>query len=357
MSHVWTLPPLWVRRVLLAPLIVLLAFALMPVALWLAIFATGVVAWAFPGRLRIFRVIFMMGLYLLWDAMALVWMFVLWVISGFGWAIHRDWFQRRHFKLMGAMLGSLFWAARWLLRLDVVVDDSELSPAGPTLPTIVVSRHGGPADSFIIVNTLLNRFDREPAIVMKDTLQWDPAIDVLLNRVPTSFVTTGRRRKGPGGAAAIGHLAAGLKNNDTLLIFPEGGNVTPRRRSRRIDQLRAKGQDALAQRSEAMENVMAPHAGGLLTAMARAPQARVVMMAHTGLDQLETVGDIWQSLPVDKRITLKMWTVPAETIPDGTDEREGWLFDWWEAIDDWIAENRPGTEGPQEKSALTDSPE
>ena len=41
----------------------------------------------------------------------------------------------------------------------------------------------------------INRFNREPAIVLKDTLQWDPAIDVLLNRVPTRFVTTGRRRK------------------------------------------------------------------------------------------------------------------------------------------------------------------
>jgi len=345
MSRVWTLPPLWVRRVVLAPLIVVLAFVWMPIALWLGIFAAGVVAWAFPGKLRIFRVIFMVGLYLLWDAVALVWMFVLWVISGFGWAIHRDWFQRRHFKLMGAMLRSLFWASRWLLRLDVVIDDSELSPAGPTLPTVVVSRHGGPADSFIIVNTLLNRFDREPAIVMKDTLQWDPAIDVLLNRVPTSFVTTGRRRKGPGGAAAIGHLAAGLKGNDTLLIFPEGGNVTERRRTRRIEQLRAKGQEELAARSEAMEHVMAPHAGGLLTAMDRAPGARIVMMGHTGLDQLETVGDIWQALPVDKRITLKMWTVPPEQIPAADDQREVWLFDWWERIDRWIDANRAAAPG------------
>ncbi|MGC4175882.1 1-acyl-sn-glycerol-3-phosphate acyltransferase [Demequina sp.] len=340
MSRVWSLPPLWVRRVVLAPLIVLLAFVWMPVALWLGIVAAGVVAWALPGKLRILRVVFMVGLYLLWDALALVWMFILWVASGFGWAIHRDWFQRRHFRLMAAMLGSLFWAAKWLLRLEIVVDDADLQPAGPTVPTIVVSRHGGPADSFIIVNTLINRFNREPAIVMKDTLQWDPAIDVLLNRVPTRFVTTGRRRKGPGGALAIGELAAGLKDNDTLLIFPEGGNVTPRRRARRIEQLRAKGQADLAARSEAMQHVMAPHAGGLLAAIENAPQARIVMMGHTGLDQLETVGDIWQALPVDKRITLKMWTVPADEVPATLEEREVWLFDWWERIDRWIGENR-----------------
>ena len=72
MSHVWTLPPLWVRRVVLAPLLVVLAFVWMPIALWLGIFAAGVVAWAFPGKLRVFRVVFMVGLYLLWDAVALV---------------------------------------------------------------------------------------------------------------------------------------------------------------------------------------------------------------------------------------------------------------------------------------------
>jgi 1-acyl-sn-glycerol-3-phosphate acyltransferase len=161
----------------------------------------------------------------------------------------------------------------------------------------------------------------------------------------------------------VGSLAAGLKGNDTLLIFPEGGNVTERRRSRRIEQLRARGQEELAKRSEAMEHVMAPHAGGLLAAMDRSPDARIVMMAHTGLDQLETVGDIWESLPVDKRITLKMWTVPADQIPAGIEEREAWLFDWWEKIDRWIDANRPlapkpdAASGTQENSALTDSPE
>ncbi len=175
----------------------------------------------------------MMGLYLLWDALALVVMFVLWVISGFGFAIRKPFFVRAHYRLARMMLGTLFTAARWVLRLKVVIQLDEAEGVTTGHPMIVVSRHAGPADSFIIVHALLSRFGREPAIVLKDTLQWDPAVDVLLNRVPSRFVTPTRQRKqgGAGGAVAIGELAKGLDENDALLIFPEGANATPRRRA------------------------------------------------------------------------------------------------------------------------------
>ena len=363
----WRLPPAWVRRVLFAPLLVAIAFVWLPFAVWGAVIIAGVVAWALPGRLRVLRVVFMMGLYLLWDAAALVVMFALWIASGFGYAMKRPRFQRAHYRLAAAMLGSLFWAARWLLRLEIEVDDHEANLHAHGEPSIVASRHAGPADSFIIVNTLLNRYNRAPAIVLKDTLQWDPAVDVLLNRLPTRFVSTSRKGKGPaGGAAAIGELAAGLEGDAALLIFPEGGNATPRRRTRRIAQLRKAGHAELADRAEAMDHVMPPHAGGMLSAMAAAPHAEVIMLAHTGLERLSTVRDVWRELPVDKKIVLKSWIADPAAIPDGLRPREDWLYGWWEKIDNWIDDNRPpettslkasGKHNPHEKSALTDSPE
>ena len=191
----WRLPPVWVRRCILAPLVVLIAFVWLPIAVWVGVIVAGIVALALPGKLRLFRVFFMMGLYLLWDALALVVMFVLWVISGFGFAIRKPFFVRAHYRLARMMLGSLFAAARWVLRLNVVIQLDEAEGVTTGHPMIVVSRHAGPADSFIIVHALLSRFNREPAIVLKDTLQWDPAVDVLLNRVPSRFVTPTRQRK------------------------------------------------------------------------------------------------------------------------------------------------------------------
>ena len=64
------------------------------------------------------------------------------------------------------------------------------------------------------------------------------------------------------------------------------------------------------------------------------------MVAHTGLDHLLTVGDLWRELPMDKQITMRWWRVAREDIPADREERIEWLFNWWEHIDDWIETNR-----------------
>lgn len=339
----WRLPPVLVRRVVIAPLVVFAALVWAPLAVWVGVAVAGVVAWALPGRVRLLRVIFMAGLYLLWDAVALVWMFMLWIASGFGWKVRSPFFERQHYRLAGTMLRSLFVAARVILRLEIEFRDVDLDGLAPGRPVIVVSRHAGPGDSFIIVEALINRFSREPAIVLKDTLQWDPAVDVLLNRLPTKFVTpVSQRRAGAlAGTAAIGKLATGLDSNDALLIFPEGANATPKRRARRIANLRAAGHHELADRAEQMAHVMPPHAGGVLAAMKANPQADVVVVAHTGLERMLTVRDVWRELPVDKRITLKGWVAHPDQIPEGRAAREKWLYDWWARVDNWIDAHQP----------------
>ena len=125
------------------------------------------------------------------------------------------------------------------------------------------------------------------------------------------------------------------------MIFPEGGNFTPERRQRSIDKLRRLGLEAMARRAERMENVLAPRPGGLLAALDAAPEADVVLVAHTGLDHLLTVRDIWRELPMDKQIIMRWWRVPRAEIPDDRDARIEWLFAWWEQIDAWVAEHRP----------------
>ncbi|WP_084622097.1 1-acyl-sn-glycerol-3-phosphate acyltransferase [Demequina oxidasica] len=339
----WVIPPVWVRRCVIAPLIVLAAFVWLPLAAWLAVIVAGIVSVALPGRARILRVLFIAGVYLMWDALALVWMWIMWVSSGFGWKIHAPVFQRAHYRLAGRMLRSLFTAAKWTLRLEINFQDVDLDAMAPGRPIIVVSRHAGPADSFIIVEALINKFKRHPAIVLKDTLQWDPAVDTLLNRVPTQFVTPYRRRKAgaPGGTEAIAGLASGLGPEDALLIFPEGANATPKRRTKRIADLRAAGHGALADRAESMPHVMPPHPGGVLSAMEACPEAAVVVVAHTGLEQLSTVRDIWRELPTDKAITLRGWLADPDDIPAGRDAREEWLYSWWERVDHWIDEHEP----------------
>ncbi|WP_051681984.1 1-acyl-sn-glycerol-3-phosphate acyltransferase [Cellulomonas sp. HZM] len=339
----WRLPPRWVRRVVLAPAIVLAAVVLVPTTILLVIIVGGVLSWVLPGRLRIPRIAWMASFYVLWDAACLVALLGLWIGSLFGVYVRRPAFQRAHYTLARRMLQVLFWQVRWTLRLEIEVVDADLGGRMPGTPVVVASRHAGPGDSFILVHALLNWFDRRPRIVLKDTLQWDPAIDVLLNRLPTQFVTPrkARRHGAPGQSDAVGGLARDLGPHDALLIFPEGGNVTPGRRLARIEALRERGRDDLAARAEQMTNVMAPHSGGLLAALDQAPQAGVVFVAHTGLDRLVTVRDIWRELPLDKRIVMKGWSVAPDEVPRDPDEQEQWLFDSWLRTDEWIADNAP----------------
>jgi len=340
---IWRLPPRWVRRVVLAPALVLLAFVLLPVGLVLAAFVGGVITWLLPGRLRLTRILWMATFYLIWDATVVLAALGLWIGSGFGWAIHRPRFQRAHYVLAGRMLQVLFWQVRWSLRLTIEVQDADLGAVLVGRPIVVASRHAGPGDSFILVHALLNWFDREPLIVLKDTLQWDPAIDILLNRLPTQFITphSARRVGAPGLSSAVGDLAENLDTRSALLIFPEGGNVTPHRRTARIESLRARGREDLAEQAEQMVNVMAPHAGGLLSALEAEPEAGVVFIAHTGLDRLVTARDIWRELPMDKQIIMKGWAVEPADIPQGEAAQEDWLFASWRRTDEWIAAHDP----------------
>lgn len=339
------LPPRWVRRVVIAPATVLLAVLVLttvPIWLLLALAVSPLV----PGRLRRLRVLWIAVLYLLWDAAALVALFALWVASGFGWRLRSPAFQRTHYALAGRFLSFLFWHARWALRLRIDIVGADPDTALPGRPELVVCRHAGPGDSFILIHALVNWFKREPRIVLKDTLQWDPAIDVLLNRLPSRFLAAEPRRKEPV-TEQIAHLAADLDDDDVFVIFPEGGNFTPRRRLRAIERLRSRGLHQMAARAEAMRHVLAPQPGGLLAALDAAPEAGVIFVAHTGLDRMLTVADVWRELPMDKRIVMRFWSVPPKEIPTGRQERIEWLYDWWARIDEWVEMQRSELSGPE----------
>jgi 1-acyl-sn-glycerol-3-phosphate acyltransferase len=187
---------------------------------------------------------------------------------------------------------------------------------------------------------LLHWYGREPRVVLKHTIAWDPAIDVLFHRLPNRFVQP-HPGQGSDLDAKVGELARDLDADDAFVIFPEGGNFTPARKERAVGRLRKLGLHAMAERAERMENVLAPRPGGLLAALDAAPDADVMLVAHTGLDHMRTVGDVWRELPMDKELIMRWWRVPRADIPQSREERIEWLFGWWERIDQWVADHRP----------------
>jgi hypothetical protein len=435
------LPPTLIRRLFLAPLVIVIGCALAvlapPVALlsWAVNLvrrdsgegltggddapggddATGRVKRKHP--VRHYRLLRLMILGLVWvagETAALTVFLVLWIASGFGGRLNTEPYQARHYAVLTRFLDRVYRVALRTLKLTVTVvgppeaeqqeghspesspegtgsqetgpedmgpedagsgdtgledlgpEDTGLQEMGPQWkghpegsqpgdrPLIVLSRHAGPGDSMLIVHYLLSECERRPRVVMKATLQLDPTVDIIATRLPNAFLnraaTTGvngtRQR-----TEQIRRLAAGMSGRSALLIFPEGGNWTPLRWHRAIERLRRRGRPDLAKRAAAMPNLLPPHGSGALTAIAACPAADVIFVAHTGLDRLVSVRDVWRSLHTDLEIRARWWRVPADRVPRtaSPDAQLSWLYDWWERIDAWIdAENRalPGLRPP-----------
>ena len=333
-------PVIWVlRRCVIAPLVVGLAvLAWFTLPLWLI--GAAALSPIVPGRLRPLRFFWVVIVYLTCEAVLLVVMFGLWIASGFGWRLRTPYFEGIHYDLVQGTMWVLLPRGPAGAAADASSPRARSARAPRAGRSWSAAGTPGPGDSFVLIHTLMAWYDREPRVVLKDTLAWDPMISVVLNRIPARFITP---NPGPGEdlETQIAELATGLDENDAFVIFPEGGNFTPRRRQKAIDRLRRLGMERMAQRAEQMIHVLAPRPGGFLAALDAAPDADVVLVAHTGLDHMVTVGEVWRELPMDKRIIMRWWQIPRAEIPAGREERIEWLFGWWERIDAWIDENRP----------------
>ncbi|MER6386254.1 1-acyl-sn-glycerol-3-phosphate acyltransferase [Streptomyces sp. NPDC001250] len=240
------------------------------------------------------------------------------------------------FAVLERLLRLLRRAAERVFRLQVEV---RLPPPGETghavVPVLVFVRHAGVGDSFLLLQILLSQAGLRPHTVLKRTLRADPALDVLIGRVPHCFLPPldGRAED------AIGDLAAKLGPGDALVIFPEGGNFTPRRRRRAIASLRRRGLPRRASRTEQMRHVLPALDAGALAAITAAPAADVVFVAHTGLDVVHSARTVWSRLPLRDGVRARWWRIPASRVPLGDDARSEWLLTQWARVDHWIADH------------------
>lgn len=344
--------PRWARRLVVIPALVLGVVALLgllPLWLIVAAFASRFV----PGRWRVLRLVWFLFTYLVLEVVAIAALTALWFGAAFGTRLDRPAWQARHVALMGWFLRRVMGTARRTFGLQLVEDvgpEAVGRPESDRRPVLVFSRHAGPGDSIILVDGVLNSAGRAPRIVLKDLLQLDPALDLLLNRIPTRFVPTGGRSR-DGIVDAIAELAAGATASDALVLFPEGGNFTHERRARAIQQLDDIGRPDLAERARELTHLLPPKPAGALAAIEASPDADVVFVGHAGLEALSTVRDIWRELPMDRRIVLRRWHVRAEEIPP-PEERETWLYEQWELIDTWLEQQADASDSRRSPGPL-----
>ena len=194
---------------------------------------------------------------------------------------------------------------------------------------------------------------------MKATLQLDPSLDILANRVPNAFLHQQHRRTRASTApqaprpSRSGGWRSALTGAARWPLFPEGGNWTPLRWRRAIDAAahrrparpgRTRGGDA--------QRPPARTAAGTRRASAACPAADVIFVAHAGLDRLVSVRDVWQSLSwPTSRYTARWWRVPADEVPRaaGHQAQVDWLYDWWQRIDAWISDQHARLPGSRDQ--------
>ena len=193
------LPPTLVRRLALVPLVVVIAACLVALTplVALASWASALVRrWTGHGhRSRPLRVAWLALTWSVGEMAALTVLLCLWIVSGFGGRLDTEPYRTRNYAVMERFLNQIYRAAERACGLRVEVAGPPDEAPADDRPVIVLSRHAGPGDSLLVVHHLLAVCGRQPRVVMKATLQLDPSLDIVANRVPNAFLRRRPTRK------------------------------------------------------------------------------------------------------------------------------------------------------------------
>jgi 1-acyl-sn-glycerol-3-phosphate acyltransferase len=238
------------------------------------------------------------------------------------WAAFLRWF-----------VNALYASVRLLLGVGLALDPAsvqatDLAGAGPL---VVLARHSGPGDPFLIAWLLVEHYRLRIRVVAKAALRLEPAVDLAGEQLGVCFVRAGRRGSS---LAAIRLQAEQLAAGDALLIFPEGANFSVPRRSAALAELRRSGRALQARRAGRMRRLLPPRSAGTTAALAAAPAASVLLVAHSGFG---ASGRPWWRLPINETVRVRSWLVAAEDVPRAEREVERWLLDRWAEVDRWLA--------------------
>ncbi len=330
----------WGRRAISLPAVYLgLALVALGFPGWLAL---GALADLATGGARrrwpIVRSLFLLFGYLFWTCFGVTGWLGAELIS---LRTPRPRYLRRLFRLQQIWARGLFDMARRSLSLRVHVEEGFVPDEQPILLFV---RHTSMVDVLLPAVFVSGPHDVLLRYVMKREVLFDPAIDIVGQRLENAFVSRGK------GAAereenAIRALASGLGEREGVIVFPEGTRFSEAKRTDALARIRASGDGVRLARAERMKHVLPPRSRGPLAVLEAAPRADVIFLAHRGFDGASGALDILRGTLIGRAIELKTWRVPRAQVPVQRDACLAWLDVEWARIDAWI-ESRIAAERP-----------
>lgn len=325
------LPPRWIRRLIIAPVVFVGALILTVASPAIHLVAAVIDLLFDRKRWRVSRAVGMGLAFCVAEVFGLFALFTVWVGSGFGFFMHRPFWVKANNLLTGQYMelvtNAIAFFAGFEFRLTFDAD-----PVGAQL---LFTRHVGPGDVFRLMKIVFRDMGRRCHAVGAAKLQWDPFLDISGERLGFHYLL-----QSPNDTTTdidrIRRLAAGMGDDETLILCPEGGNYTPKRRERRIELERALGREHRAEMAESLKHTLLPKTGGVMAAIEGAPDATVVFLGHAGLDDVHGFRSLWRLMPLNRTVIAHGWTVSLTDLPADRVGRSQWLLEQWRQVDDWI---------------------
>lgn len=241
-----------------------------------------------------------------------------------------------HFRLEAWWGSTIFRAVVLCFGLHLDVEGEDQVGEGPYLLFV---RHSSFADTLLASALASRATGIRLRYVLKQELLWDPCLDIVGNRIPNVFVD----RSSPDSEREIRRvqeLAVDLGQRDGILIYPEGTRFSASKRTRVLESLREKGDKEFYEYAESLSFVLPPRLGGPLGLLEAAPDADVVVCAHTGFEGSASLKEIWEGALMNRHVRVEFRRIARDAIPNGRDERRAWLFEEWNRVDAWIAHHQ-----------------
>jgi 1-acyl-sn-glycerol-3-phosphate acyltransferase len=238
-----------------------------------------------------------------------------------------------HFRLEAWWGTTLFRAVVRLFGLRLEVEgDADLGRG----PYLLLVRHASTADTLLASALVSGPWGLRLRYVLKKELLWDPCLDIVGHRVPNVFVD----RSSEDSAAEVRRvqeLARDLGPRDGILIYPEGTRFTHAKRRRILDRFQRNGDAKMLEYARSLAFVLPPRPGGMLGLLEAAPEADIVVCAHTGFEGAASLAHIWRGALVHQVIRVQFRRIPRDEIPSGRDARIAWILEQWQRVDAWVA--------------------